>query len=187
MFCGLTRKGDERVFGASRPGAGVKGGKGGVKRTVGNTTARGFTLVETMIASTLGAVMLSALYACFAYGFAEVRTTREDLRATQIMLKRLERVRLCTFDQVTDTSLNPQSYTESYDPRDQGTGGGGVVYNVTFTPSVPDVGTLPESYRTNMLLVTVAANWTSGSIQHSRSMQSYVAKDGMESYVQDGR
>src|SRR5215470_4112158 len=141
-----------------------------------NTQSRGgrrtapkaaFTLVETMIATTVGAVMLSALYACFAYGFAEVRTSREDMRATQIMIKRLERIRLCTFDQVTDTSLNPQSYTESYDPRDQGTGGGGVAYNVTFTPSVPASGTVPDAYRTNMLLVTMGVTWTSGAIQHS--------------------
>lgn len=149
-------------------------------------SVKGFTLVEAVIASSLVTIMFGALYSCFATGYGEVRTTREQLRATQIMLKCLERVRLSTFSQVTDTTINPQSYTEYYDPRDQSSGGGGVAYNVTFTPSVPPTNSLPEGYRTNMLLITVTASWNSGSLQHTRLMQTYVARDGIQSYVSTG-
>jgi hypothetical protein len=33
------------------------------------------------------------------------------------------------------------------------------------------------------VLVTVTASWNSGKIQHSRSMQSYVARYGVQRYV----
>jgi prepilin-type N-terminal cleavage/methylation domain-containing protein len=149
-------------------------------------SSAGFTLVETVMALAVGAIMLSALYNAFAFGYRTIGVTREDLRATEIMLQRLERVRLCTFSQITDTSINPPTTTEYADPTDQASGGGGVPYTVTFNTSVPTVGTLPEAYRTNMLLVTVGASWSRGNMPHSRTMQTYVAQKGIESYVATG-
>jgi hypothetical protein len=34
-----------------------------------------------------------------------------------------------------------------------------------------------------MLLVTVTASWKTGNLQHTRSMQSYVARYGIQRYV----
>ena len=130
--------------------------------------------------------MFTALYAGFSYGLATMGVTRQDLRATEIILQRLERVRLCSFSQVTDTSINPATSTEYYDPADQSSGYGGVPYTLTFSATVPASGALPDAYRTNMLLVTVGAAWTSGNLQHSRSMQTYVAQNGIQSYVATG-
>src|SRR5260370_16197917 len=100
----------------------------------------GFTLVETVMALAVGAIMLGALYNAFAFGYRTIGVTREDLRATEIMLQRLERVRLCSFSQLTDTSINPPTTTEYADPTDQPSGGGGVPYTVTFSTSVPPAG-----------------------------------------------
>jgi type II secretory pathway pseudopilin PulG len=155
-------------------------------KTTGAPTAA-FTLVETMVSVTLSAIMLSSLYACLASGIAIERITSEDLRATQILVQRLERVRLCSFDQVTDPDYNPRTSSESYNPSGAARGTGGAVYNITFTPSVPAVGTLPESYRTNMLLVTVGATWKSGEVQRSRSMQTWVSRSGIQTYVMAGQ
>ncbi len=150
-------------------------------------SSAGFTLVETVIAVALGAFMISALYACFASGWSMQRMTSEELRATQILLQRLERVRLCSFAQVTDPKYNPRTSSESYNPAGDASGKGGVVYSITFDASVPAAGTLPESYRTNMLLVKVGVTWTSGGVQRARSMQTWVAKSGIGSYVAAGK
>jgi len=149
--------------------------------------AAGFSLTETLVAIAIGAAMLVAFYATLASGFALMGATREDLRATQILLKRLESIRLCTFGQVANPSYNPATFTESYDPAGQPAGSGGAVYTGKYTATTPPPGSLPESYRTNMLLVTVEVAWNTGQILHSRSMQTYVARDGIQKYVSLGR
>ncbi len=164
--------------------------KTNIDRKAAKFPAAAFALTETILAMALGAVMLSAMYSSFASGYSTVRVTREDLRATQVLLKRMERIRLCSFDQVTNYSYNPPTFIDYYDPQTQtNADSSGTVYSGTFTSSVPAFGSLPEAYRTNMLLVTVGVAWTSGAIQqqhHARSMQTYVARDGMEGYVSDG-
>ena len=156
-------------------------------QTKTTTAASGFTLVESAVALTIGAIMLTSLYGCFASGFATVKASRENTRATQILLTRMEAIRLCTFDQLTNSVYNPRTFTESFDPKDDATRSGGTVYSGTFATSVPAVGTLPDSYRTNMMLVSVTLNWTSGQMQHARTMQTYAARDGMAGYVSVGQ
>ena len=149
--------------------------------------ARGFTLLETLVSVLLASITLSALYACFAGGWNLIRVTSQDLRATQILLQRMERIRLCDFSQATDQVLNPSSSKEYFDPKNQNAGGGGVSYAITCAITTPSSGSLPEAYRTNMLLVSVAAWWTNGTQVFNRSMETYVARDGMQSYVVKGQ
>ena len=115
----------------------------------------GFTLIEVMVATVLGATMFATIYAGLAWGFANVQSNRANLRATQILVKRAEGIRLCPFDQITNATYNPANFTEYFDPKDQETGGGGIIYNGFFSASVPPSGSVPDSYRTDMLLVTI--------------------------------
>ena len=135
----------------------------------------------------LTATTFTGLYTGFAWGFANVDTARCDVRATQILVKRAEAIRLYTFSEITDTNYNPATFTEYFDWRDQPTGGGGTVYSGTFTATRPPSSSIPSSYRTNMLLVTIGLSWQTGKIQHSRSLQTYVAANGMQSYVSKGQ
>jgi len=151
------------------------------------TRTAGFTLVENVVSLTIVAIMLTSLYAGFTSGFSAVRTSRESTRATQIMISKLEAIRVCSFDQLANPTYNPTSWTEFFDPTDQANGGGGAVYSCKFKASVPTAGTLPESYRTNMALLTVSVSWTSGALSHTRSMQTYSAKDGIEGYIAVGK
>jgi hypothetical protein len=146
-----------------------------------------FTLMETIVASALGTIMFSALYGCVVWGFGTLHAVRENLRATQILVARTEAVRLCPFDQLTNPTNNPPTFTEYYAPGSQTNGGGGAVYDGTFSAVVPATGTLPESYRTNMLLVTVGVSWTSCNRLHSRTTQTYAARNGMEGFVSTGQ
>jgi len=153
----------------------------------GSIVAAGFTLAETVIAIAVGSLMFAGIYACFAWGFGTVRAARENLRATQIMMKHLESLRLCSFSQLTDTNYAPATFTDYYDPKDQSSGSGGAVYSGTYSATVPATGTLPDSYRTNMMLITIGVTWTSGTVQRNRSMQTYIAQNGIDNYVATGQ
>ena len=141
-------------------------------------TAAGFTMVETIFAIGISGILISALYSCFGFGFAAVRSTREDLQATQVMLSSMERIRLCTWAQVSSQLYNPLSTTAYFDNKNRR-----IPCTVSFQAAVPAAGTVPDAYRNEMLLVTVKVSWMSGRNRQTRSMQTYFAKEGMRDYV----
>lgn len=143
----------------------------------------GHSLPESIIAVLVVGMMLISLYAGFSSGFSVVQSAREELRATQIILQRMEAIRLYTWSQVLDTNnyLKP-TFVEYYNPRGQTNGSGGAVYVGSILTGPPAAVSAP--YRTNMLEVTVKVYWTNynGSlvILRSRQMQTYVAHYGMQ-------
>jgi type II secretory pathway pseudopilin PulG len=141
-----------------------------------------FTMIETIVATLLAAIMLPTLYAGLGAGFSFVRATRENLRATQVILQRMEAVRLSPYTAIQDPAAYPTNVTEYYCPSSQTNGNGGTVYTVTYN-CAPGPASLPPSYRSNVVLVTVTAGWKAGNVQCSRSMQSYVARYGIQRYV----
>ena len=143
----------------------------------------GFALVEAVVAVFLGAVMMTALYACFAGGFAMMKMTREDLRATQIALERLEAVRLAPYAYLKDATKFPATSTVYFDEQGKSTGKGGVPYTVTFKAEALPAPKPQTQFYVNMLQVTVGVSWQSGKLQRTRSMQTYVAKYGVQGYV----
>jgi len=141
-----------------------------------------FTLIETVVATLLAAVMLPTLYAGLAAGFSMVQITRENLRATQIIMQRMEAVRLASYKTILDPTAYPTNATEYYSPSGQTNGGAGAAYTVTYNWTT-GLSSMDPSYRSNVALVTVTATWNSGKVQRSRSMQSYVARYGIQKYV----
>jgi hypothetical protein len=160
---------------------------GTAAKTKSCSDAAGFTLMETVISLPIAAIVLVALYACFAQGFNLVSQERETLRSTQILLKQVERIRLSSFDQLTNTVYNPSTLTDYYNPSGQQSGNGGAAYAITFTPRIPASGTMPDSYRNNMLLITVGITWNSGGLQHTNWIQTFAARNGIESFVAAGQ
>src|SRR5881396_2841565 len=102
-------------------------------KTRAQKASRGFTLVETMVAIFVSAIFLSAHYLAFAAGFSIVTVSREDLRASQIMLQRMESIRLCSYSDLTNAAKYPPSVTQYYDEKGQTNGNGGAAYTVTHT------------------------------------------------------
>jgi hypothetical protein len=93
----------------------------------------------------------------------------------------METVRLASYKTLQDPGFYPTNSTEYYCPSGQ-TSGKGTAYTIQYNWA-PGPSSLPPSYRTNMLLVTVTASWNSGNVQRTRSMQSYVARYGIQRYV----
>ena len=153
-----------------------------------NRRASGYTFAEVLVAAGILGFMGTSLYAAFASGFCLIQSTRENLRATQIMVQKLESVRLFTWSQVCDTNDYLKSaFTEVYDPLAANGGSRGASYTGVVTASEPAVGELPEAYRTNMRTITVSLNWTNyngaRAIVHERKMTTRVARNGMQNYI----
>jgi type II secretory pathway pseudopilin PulG len=157
----------------------------GIDRHRGNhrQTERAFTLVEVIVAAVLVGMTSLALFGCLSSGFGIIQSARENLRATQIMLQRMENIRLFTWNQTLDTTnyLKP-TFTEYYDPQGSQMG---TTFQGFVTSNIPM--DLAAAYRTNMRTITVTVYWTncnsSQTIVRSRQMQTRVARSGMQNYV----
>jgi type II secretory pathway pseudopilin PulG len=138
------------------------------------------TLVDVIMAIALLGVMASGIFGSFRYGFFTLQLARENQRATQILLEKVETLRLYSWDQVNTSNFIPASLPpEYYDP--QGASGSqGTVFNGTVTVANCPLGV---SYAANMRLVTVTLAWTTGNIPRTRSLTTYIAKDGLQNYV----
>ena len=144
---------------------------------------RAFSLIETLVGSSVIGIVSVSLFAGFTSGLSVTQLTRENLRATQIMLQRMEIIRLYTWSQVRDPIYNTTTFTENYDPLGQSTGSGGIVYTGTVTVTQSPPLNPPSAYTNNMALVKIEIAWTSGKIVRKREMQTYSARYGMQNYI----
>ena len=144
--------------------------------------ALAFTLVEAVVATLVAAIAVPAFYACIGTGFAMAKASREDLRATQVILQRMEAIRLSAYNALQNPTSYPTNVTDYYTPSGKANGTGGTAYTVSYNWA-PGPATLPPSYRSNMVLVTVNATWKTGNIVQTRSNQTYVARYGIQRYV----
>jgi type II secretory pathway pseudopilin PulG len=166
----------------------------------------GYTLVELGVGIALVTLVVSALYAGMTFTLQISNQTRENLRATQILVEKLEALRLYTWDQIAspfdpdepedpldpfdpedphspeveaDPFILPSTFTAPYTPGS--TNAGELTYYGTLTLTNAPVA---EAYGPHLLLVKVGVTWTnaSGRVQ-SREMQTLFAKYGMQNNI----
>lgn len=163
------------------------------KRIIGRVTAAAYTFTEVMVAVVIIGLMTVSLYAGISASFGVIQRTRENLRATQILVQRVETIRLYKWDQLTYTGTPgwlQTNFTEIYDPLSNTNGnGGGITYHGTVELGLPPASAIPStvSYRTNLMLITVTLRWTNSAgattLPHMRTYETLVAKNGMQNYV----
>jgi type II secretory pathway pseudopilin PulG len=147
-----------------------------------------FTFLEVILAAFVMGLMMFSLFACFSSGFTIVQSARENLRATQILLQRMEAVRLFTWRQILDTTnyLKP-TFVDYYDP--QTSNNVGTRYQGFVSASIPT--DVPAAYRTNMRTINVTLYWTNYSanqtIVRTRQIETRVARSGMQNYLWGGQ
>jgi len=153
------------------------------------STPAAYTLVEVIVAVLVLSVMLVSLYGGFSSGFAVVKLARENLRATQILMQKMETVRLLKWSQFLDTNtfLQP-AFLDYYDPAGTNANATGATYR-GFVSTNAATG-IPNDYAANMRAVTVDIYWTNylkGAtnipIVRTRQMKTLVARYGMQNYV----
>ncbi len=145
----------------------------------------GFTLTEVLCAIGIGAITIAALFSAFSVGWSILTVTREDQRATQILLQKTEAFRLFTWPQLSNC---PAAFQENYYPAGMTSSNAGTIYYGTIN-AIGDPTNIPVSttYRTNVHLITVSVSWTNlfagKNKGHTRTMQTMNSFNGMQTYL----
>ncbi len=144
----------------------------------------GFTLAEVVIAVGILGVSFVSLYAGMSAGFAMTQVSRENLRATQIMVERMEGIRLFNWNQVVASNMVPSTFSTRYYPKVGGSTANGIAYTGTLSVTNAVLNPAP-SYVNNLRFVTVGVQWQSGNVPRHRSMTTMVSRNGLQNYVYD--
>jgi len=141
-------------------------------------TKRGFTILEVVCAMVLLLMLVTAVYGAISSGMTTVRMSRENLRATQILLDKMEALRLYNWDQLNGGFMAP-TFVVNYDVTATNTTSG-VLYHGAIEIAPANTG---ATYEDEMRLVTVRLNWKTGHIARQRELSTYVCRSGMQNYV----
>lgn len=132
-----------------------------------------------MVGMGLVGVVFISLYGGISAGVGIIQLARENLRATQIMLERMETIRLYSWDQIISGTNIPPTFTDRYYPRGSENQRGITYYGSLI---ITNAGT-GASYDDDLRLVIVSLIWTNGNVVRTREMRTYVARNGMQNYI----
>src|SRR3954454_2730228 len=109
-----------------------------------------FSLIEATVGMGIIGTVLGAMLSGITTGTFTMRLARENLRATQIMLEKVETIRLYTWDQITDTNhFIPTAFTNYYDPNN-------TAHGIAYTGTLTFASTaFAQSYSNKMQMATV--------------------------------
>lgn len=142
-----------------------------------------YTLAEVMVGVAIMGILFVSLYGGMSSGFAVTQVSRENLRATQILIERMEGIRLYNWNQLIYSNWVPATFTAYYYPMTNRGESPGIVYSGTMT-IVKNPPMYPAStYNTNIAAVTVKVDWISANIPRTRSITTYVSRNGVQNYV----
>jgi hypothetical protein len=138
-------------------------------------------MIEALVAMLMAGIMFTALYAGMHFGFRIIKLSRENTRATQIMIEHMEICRLYKWTDLTNVGvfLNTNPIAVPYYPVGAGSS------SIMFTSRV-SLSVFPSSasYAPDMRKLTVRVDWEStGDTNRSRTMSTYVARNGLQQYV----
>jgi prepilin-type N-terminal cleavage/methylation domain-containing protein len=137
-----------------------------------------FSLLEVIAAMVVCSIVILSLYAGLSSGFKIMEVARENLRATQVMVEKLETIRLYTFEQISSNGFIPPTFTASY--FSMGTNNSGLTYSGTVAISDPP---FTASYDEDLKFVEIRISWTSGGVFREREMNTLIARNGLQAYI----
>jgi len=177
-------------------------------KRISRRTARrlhGFTIAETVVGMGVLGILIIALYAGLTSGYSAVQVGREDMRATQILVKKMDQIRLFNWEQITTNNAIPTSFFEAFNPEDptptnnvtgghgnghgnngNGNGNQGQIIPLIYSGTVT-ISAFPDNtpvYKTNMMQVTIQVDWQALSgMSRSRSLTTFVSHYGLQTYI----
>jgi hypothetical protein len=148
----------------------------------------GDTFAKMLVGVAFVGVAVTLLCGAFSAGFPVIQSTRENLRATQIVMQKAEALRLFTWSQVCDTNNHRKPlFVEPHDSLGVAHNRGDEQYAGYISAAAPAAGNLANASRSHMRPVTVTLCWTNCNgakpIVHTREMQARLARNGMPKYI----
>jgi len=175
--------------------------------------ARAFSIIEALIAMAVCGLMFVALYGGISSSFSNIRLSRENLRGTQVLLEKMEVIRLLTWDQINSNGFVVTNFSAPLFPSLSSSSNraaffyGDIDIQQVAGPGTPpppsghppkgkpgsggggsgtppsDGSELNANYSGDLKLVTVTIRWKSGSREQSRRLSTYVSRFGIQNYV----
>ena len=154
-----------------------------VRRHIAGIGPLGFTLIEALFSFGIIGVLVIGLYSALTSGFSGVQDEREDARATQILIEKMDQLRVVSWDDIVEDKI-PGKFLEHFDPtRAPGTyeKDDPLVYEgkVKVKKGPNDV-----SYEDYLKTITIELKWTSfAGRERKRELTTYYARYGLQNYV----
>src|ERR1051326_8407331 len=99
-----------------------------------------FTLVEVLVGAGILGFTVITLYGAFSFGFTTIRLSQEEVRADQILVQKLETLRVYDWSKITNNFL-PASFTAPFS-----SDGTGISYDVSLSVTPFVTSGANESY-----------------------------------------
>jgi len=158
-------------------------------------SSRGFTLVEALFSLAMVGVLIICMYSAFSSGFGGIQNEREDARATQILIAKMDQLRLLNWEQVTTNGF-PKEFTESFNPempvppkskgktKGKGSKGKSMDPLVYYGEIEVKKGPNDVNYEDDVKQVEISVEWeTPNGRRRERKLTTYVARYGLQNYV----
>ena len=166
----------------------------------------GFSLIEAIIGMGVVGIMITALYSALTTGFQTEQLDREDIRATQLLIEKMDQLRVISWEQLTDPSVTPTTFDASFNPDEtpalrtrlsitlpvglgvastNAVANGLSKYQSLVYYGTIDIADAPNdaTYSTDIKQVTVTVQWkTISGMSRSRSFTTFVARYGVQNY-----
>jgi prepilin-type N-terminal cleavage/methylation domain-containing protein len=156
--------------------------KGYPSSKIPRTGSKGFTLVETVIGMAIVSFVFMALYSGISHGFKIILTSQQNMRATQVMLEKMETIRLYSWTQLLTPDFIPESFVAALDPAD--TDIEDLSEDEVFDGEVSiEASGLGTSYAGEMRKITITLKWKTSGRPQERSMTTLVSKNGLQNYI----
>jgi hypothetical protein len=150
-------------------------------------TEAGHTYTEFLVVATTLAVVIGAMCVPLSAAFCVVRSTRENLRATQIVMQKAEALHLFNRSQVGEASSPRQPlFVQQDDPQGVTGNRGGVEYT-GYVSAAPAAGNGPAVAAATPGAATVTLYWTNYAggkpIVQTRDIRTRLARNGAPKYI----
>ena len=143
---------------------------------------RGITLIESLIGIGLLGMVVISTCAGLSLLFSTLKYSRENLRATQILIEKMEICRLYTWEQITDPTFFPKKFKDYLDPLGPTDG---TDNNIEFSGTMSvKKGPDDTDYADDMKTIVIEIEW-GGKGKHARRREfvTYVTRNGLQSYL----